>query len=86
VAALARAPRGIHARLDDRLGNLAYPIFVLHVAVGTAASTLGGPLARIRGAPLLVASIALTNLGAYLLWRFVEAPVQRIRLRVRRSP
>lgn len=73
---------GWRARTDAFLGNLAYPIFLVHIVVGIVVHGLSMPLA-LRSPEMLILCFALTNIAAYLIWRFVEKPVEQFRTRVR---
>jgi peptidoglycan/LPS O-acetylase OafA/YrhL len=84
IWALAVQPRPIAWRHDKLLGDLAYPVFLVHWPVGFAVASLflaGRP----RGVDLLVLSIlpilALAYLLAYLAERFVEPLRDRVRLK-----
>lgn len=77
---LRTSPRG--RKLDDHLGDLAYPIFLLHMPVAYLVQWLfpvaaGPPRAWFFATlpPLLVASV--------LLHRLVEKPVERARSKMR---
>ncbi len=69
---------GWMARLDQFAGNLSYPIYLCHWAVGillTAAlpgTTRANPIVVLLGFPLV-------NAGAYLIYRFVEHPLQALK-------
>jgi peptidoglycan/LPS O-acetylase OafA/YrhL len=79
VAALSRSPP---ARIDDLIGRLSYPIYLLQMPAFYLATRLGMPSEASfeRGMLVLAITIALA-LGAAL---FVDVPVQRLRDIVRR--
>jgi len=66
---------------DRRLGDLTYPLYLNHYAVGLAAFNL----TQRRGAELYSACIVASILLAWLMARLTEAPLGRIRDRIRRS-
>ena len=69
-------------RLDRFLGNLSYPIFLVHVLAAVLVVKLTDhALPPERSWSLFGGGLVLTNLLAYLLWRFVEHPVQTVRER-----
>lgn len=79
IAGLGRLPRN---KLDDYLGDLSYPIFLLHWLIGfLIVSAFGFP----QGRGLLVFTLALLPLvsSAVLLNTILEATVNPIRSRIR---
>ncbi len=87
-------PRGRYARAMSagwarHLGHISYSIFCLHlVLVHVARDLLGLELFRGGGLELWTVTLALTLLGAELLYRFVELPAMRLKnlhWRLRRS-
>lgn len=83
VAACAGVRVTRFATLDAALGELSYPIFLLHVAAGIVVSATAFGPAKFRSIGFLLASFVVTNLGAVLLRWALETPVQRLRLSVR---
>jgi peptidoglycan/LPS O-acetylase OafA/YrhL len=69
-------------RLDRVLGDLAYPIFLVHLAAGVlTATTLGLPTKP--SFVLFGAALPVVHLAAFLIHRGVERPIERFRARVR---
>jgi len=64
------------ARLDSAIGVLSYPIYVVHVPV---AAIVGGVLGLEYGWPLFFAALPPTLAASWLLWRFVDLPINRFR-------
>lgn len=84
VAVLARldAPTAFR-RVDQALGNLAYPVFLVHWLVGTV---MAGLLDAERSTALFWASLpAILALG-WLVHYAVERPLDALRGRLRRPP
>lgn len=81
MAALAAWPRVAPRwrRLDRRLGALSYPLYLNHYAVGIA---LYDTLPQ-RTPALYAVGLALSLALAWLMHRLVEAPMDRLRTRVR---
>lgn len=84
VWALAVKPRPVVWRHDKLLGDLAYPVFLVHWPVGFAVAALA-LAGRPRGVDLLLLSIvpilAVAYALAYLAERFIEPLRTRVRLR-----
>ncbi len=76
---LTKAAAGGHKRLDRRLGDLSYPLYLNHYAVGIAASSL---LPRL-GWTLYIVSIAAAVLLSAAAERLVDRPVRVLRNRIR---
>lgn len=72
-------------QIDDKLGQLAYPLFLLHIPVAICLSLLIGQNAGSRTWPFLFVCIIATTLAAWMNWRLIEAPINRWRARVRKS-
>jgi peptidoglycan/LPS O-acetylase OafA/YrhL len=77
-------PPGRLARLDARLGELSYPIFLCHWPVALAVLALGW--ADGKGAALYFLSLPLVHAVAWAIHRGVEAQVERVRAHVRGGP
>lgn len=75
-----RAPRAF-SRIDGVLGDLSYPVFLLHWPVALAVLALGG--ASGKGAALYLATLPCVNAVSWALHRVVELPLARLRDRVR---
>jgi peptidoglycan/LPS O-acetylase OafA/YrhL len=69
------------ARLDARLGDLSYPVFLCHWPVALVVLALGG--AHGKGAALFFLSLPLVNACAWAIHGGVETQVARLRDRVR---
>jgi peptidoglycan/LPS O-acetylase OafA/YrhL len=72
------------ARLDARLGDLSYTVFLCHWPVALAVLALGA--AHGKGAALYFAALPLVNACAWGIHRGVEQPIARLRDRVRGAP
>lgn len=85
VAGLAhvRAPNERLRQLDARLGDLAYPIFLVHFTIGGA---LAIALDLPRSPQLVVLALPAAVLAAVVLHRYVERPVDVLRRAIRQSP
>jgi peptidoglycan/LPS O-acetylase OafA/YrhL len=62
-------------RLDRFLGNLSYPMYLCHWGVGVGVTLLIPGLSRARVADFLIA-FPLVNVASYLIWTYVEHPLQ----------
>ncbi len=84
TAALAAWPRVAPAwrTLDKRLGALSYPLYLNHYAIGIALYDLVPGRSAALYATAVAASLAL----AWLMHRLVEAPMERLRTRIRGRP
>lgn len=74
------APRA--RAIDNRLGDLAYPIFLLHMPVAYLVQWLF-PVAAGPPRSWYLATMPPLLLASFLLNRFVEKPIERARARVR---
>ena len=72
---------GRFKRLDRRLGDLSYPLYLNHYAVGIAAASLAPRLGWMLFAVTVVAAVLL----AAVTERLVDRPIRALRDRVRRS-
>jgi peptidoglycan/LPS O-acetylase OafA/YrhL len=77
-------PPGRLARLDARLGDLSYPIFLCHWPVALGVLALGW--ADGKGAALYFLSLPPVHAVAWAIHHGVEAQVERVRARVRGGP
>lgn len=70
-------------RIDTLLGDLSYPVFLVHVAAGVLVAAWGGfgP----RSFALYFASLLPVQAVAFALYLIIEIPVNRLRDRVRAS-
>lgn len=72
-------------KCDKILGDLSYPIFLVHILTATVIMLYFPNLLDFRSYPLFIVSIAASSIvSAILLWG-VDAPIQRIRKKVRAS-
>ncbi len=78
----ARLPRWL--ALDARLGDVAYPVYLVHMQVALLIGGLGIAPA-FRSHTLLLASLLPVIAVAWLLLRVVDDPVERLRSAVKRS-
>jgi hypothetical protein len=61
-------------RIDTLLGDLTYPVYTLHF-----------PLNQVFGPPTVFVQLGITIAAAYVVLRFVDAPLSRLRNHVRES-
>jgi peptidoglycan/LPS O-acetylase OafA/YrhL len=78
-----RAPNEPLRRLDARLGDLAYPIFLVHFTIGAA---LAIALELPRSPQLALLALPVAVLAAVVLHRYVERPVGVLRRAIRETP
>lgn len=79
---LSGAPASDAASAWDRiLGDLTYPLYLNHYAIGLAVFNLTVH----RGAELYAACVVVSLLVAWLMARLTEAPLRRVRDGIRRS-
>jgi peptidoglycan/LPS O-acetylase OafA/YrhL len=80
------APRG-WKRLDKQIGDYSYPVYLVHYLVGLwVVVTLIEPMSLGRYAGLLLAfalTLPLSLLVSFLLLRWIDAPVERWRSRIK---
>jgi peptidoglycan/LPS O-acetylase OafA/YrhL len=62
-------------RLDRFLGNLSYPMYLCHWGVGIGVTLLVPGLSRANVVVFLIA-FPLVNVVSYLIWTYVEHPLQ----------
>ena len=79
---LPRGAEGRFKRLDRRLGDLSYPLYLNHYAVGIAAASL----APRSGWPLFAVTVLASVLLAAAAERLVDRPIRGLRDRVRSVP
>lgn len=76
-------------RVDQKIGDLSYPVYILHIAVlGPTAKLLSLiPLSMGDGTPRffwgLALNIAISTVVAYVISRWIAEPVDRIRSKIR---
>lgn len=77
----------ISRKLDSAIGDYSYPIYLFHYPAGLAVSMMlfGEPRRgfHLDGVLVLLASLPLCILVSFVLIRFVDHPIQRIRSRVK---
>lgn len=88
VFALAEgAPFPLNSKIDAMIGDYSYPLYLFHYPAGLAASMLlfGAPERgfHVNGFLVMCASLPLCFLASYIVIRFIDHPVQRIRGRVK---
>lgn len=72
----------VSAKLDKRLGDFSYPIYLIHYQVGLLLLGLGVGLDR--GNPLFaLVSLPIIFFLAWMLTRFLERPIEALRLSVK---
>jgi len=79
-------PRALGARLvriDRLLGNLSYPMFLLHFPVAYVLTAVLSPSARLSGGTLLILGPPAVNLVALLVVVLVDHPMEPRRAVVR---
>jgi len=84
--AIAPGVPGALKKFDGRMGDLSYPIYLVHYQAGILAILLFGLLGyqiQGRGLVLLVASLPVLLLLAWLLTTFIEKPIEAIRSKVK---
>jgi peptidoglycan/LPS O-acetylase OafA/YrhL len=79
---LPRRAAGRSKRVDRRLGDLSYPLYLNHYAVGIAAASLAP---RLGWPPFAVAVVASVLLAA-AAERLVDRPIRALRDRIRSVP
>jgi peptidoglycan/LPS O-acetylase OafA/YrhL len=86
VASLAgrQSLPGISRRLDDRLGDFSYPIYLVHLQAGLLLVGLGIGLHR-RELPFALVSLPVIFLLSWLLTAVVERPIETLRQRIKGS-
>jgi peptidoglycan/LPS O-acetylase OafA/YrhL len=77
----ARLPKWIE-RVDRQLGNLSYPIFLLHMAMGVMAKALL-PSLEYSSWGLFAVGLLLCNVMGVILFYSVETPVNMLRRSIR---
>jgi peptidoglycan/LPS O-acetylase OafA/YrhL len=84
LMSLRRASSPRWRRLDARLGDLSYPVYLLHMQIGFGLLALG-LVPRFDGAELLrvLAALPVILLFAWAMLRLVDDPVERLRDRVK---
>lgn len=66
-------------RIDNALGQMAYPMFVMHLIVGGVVRVIAGPSLPIYTVPFYGVCLLAASLLAYALYRLVDAPITRWR-------
>lgn len=72
-------------KTDRFLGDLSYPIFLLHWHVGTLVSWLIFSADILRGYNIFIISFLYTNILAYCINQFIEKKVNKLRDSVRQT-
>ena len=78
--------KGAVRRADRVLGDLSYPVYVSHFFFGMVAETLTGlyaPRHDLLTLETFVIAVGLMIGGCYLMTRLIDAPIQRMREKVR---
>jgi len=79
----------ISRKLDSSIGDYSYPIYLFHYPAGLAVSMILFGEARrgfhLDGVFVLLASLPPCLLVSFLLIRFVDHPIQRVRIRVKKQ-
>lgn len=84
IIALSRIDSGSNPfikKVDTFLGNLSYPVFLCHVFMACLIILFG--LADKIGARLFIVSILPINLLSYVLYKYIEQPINNIRNKIR---
>jgi len=71
----------ISRKFDEQLGNLSYPIYLIHWQIGLIAAWILLQDNR-PGLPLLMTSLPLILLAAMAINRWVEQPIERLRTKI----
>jgi peptidoglycan/LPS O-acetylase OafA/YrhL len=68
--------------VDAFLGNLTYPLYTLHFPLNQMISYR---LYTYLGPPTVFVQLAVSLAAAYVLWRYVDRPLTRVRAEVRQK-
>jgi len=79
----AHEAQGIFRRADRFLGDLSYPIFLVHMPTAQTIASCVGPHGAITGWIFTFSCLPAIHVAAYAVHRAVAAPVERLRGRVR---
>ena len=90
VFALAKGlPFPISRKIDTAIGDYSYPVYLIHYPAGLAVSMLlfGEPRRgfHLDGFLVMCASLPLCFMISYLVIRFIDHPIQRLRSSVKKS-
>lgn len=87
VAALLQlTPANFKASVWDRFfGDLSYPIYLIHWQVGLLLFTSGFAL-KLATLPFLLVSLPFVLVIAWLIARYVELPIEKLRQKVKAQP
>ena len=76
---------GRYQKLDKELGDLAYPLFLLHYVCALIGHAVFIPEAPIRGWAVFAIGYPITVAASYALISLVDRPLESVRARVRAS-
>jgi peptidoglycan/LPS O-acetylase OafA/YrhL len=84
VTALAISFLKLHSRLLTWLGTVSYSLYLVHVPIGSRVVNLGARYAHglYSEITVLILAVSASILAAYLLYRVVELPSQRLSSRI----
>jgi peptidoglycan/LPS O-acetylase OafA/YrhL len=71
---------------DRLLGDLSYSIFLIHITAGILVLVFIPDVFEFRTWAFFWASLAVSNVMAFLIWRFGEVPFETVRTRLRGKP
>ena len=79
----------VSKKADDVIGGYSYPIYLMHWQAGFVASMViwGVPVRglNVEGVISLILALAICFIFSYLIIRFVDAPIDRLRRRVKKN-
>lgn len=74
------------ACMDRILGDLSYSIFLIHITAGILVFAFIPDVFEFRTWPFFWMSLAVSNVLAFLIWRFGEVPFESVRTKLRGKP